>query len=43
MSYSRHGRGRRPVMTSLQERSPNSLWLSDIVRRASVAGRNGPA
>ncbi|MEZ5417940.1 MAG: hypothetical protein R2708_11425 [Vicinamibacterales bacterium] len=36
-------RARSPVIVSLQDRSPNSLWLSVIVRRASDAGRNGPA
>ena len=43
MSYSRQARPRRPLMTSLHERMPNSLWVSDIVFRARVAGRNGPA
>ena len=43
MSYSRQARPRRPLMTSLHERMPNSLWVSDIVLRARVAGRNGPA
>ena len=43
MSYSRQGRSRCPVITSLQERIPNSLWVSDIVLRAKVAGMNGPA
>ena len=43
MSYSRHGRPRFPVITSLQERIPNSRCVSDIVRRAKWAGRNGPA
>ena len=43
MSYSRHGRPRLPVMTSLHERIPNSRCVSAIVRRAKRAGRNGPA
>ena len=43
MSYSRHGRCRVPVITSLHERMPNTLCVSDIVRRANFAGRNGPA
>ncbi len=43
MSYSRQGRPRSPVMISLHERMPNSLWLSDIALRASDAGMNGPA
>ena len=43
MSYSRQARSRRPVITSLQDRMPNNLWVSDIVLRARVAGRNGPA
>ena len=43
MSYSRQGRSRLPVMTSLHERMPNSRCVNDIVRRANVAGRNGPA
>ena len=43
MSYSRQGRPRRPLMTSLQERNPNSRCDSTIVRRPSLAGRNGPA
>ena len=43
MSYSRHGRARLPVITSLHERMPNSRCVSAIVRRASRAGRNGPA
>ncbi len=42
MSYSRHGRPRCPVMTSLHERRPNSRCDRLIVRRASDAGRNGP-
>ena len=43
MSNSRHGRPRSPVITSLHDRMPNSLCVSDIVRRASDAGMNGPA
>ena len=43
MSYSRHGRSRVPVMTSLHDRMPNSRCVSPIVRRASDAGMNGPA
>ena len=43
MSYSRQGRPRPPSITSLHERSPNSRCVSDIVRRASDAGMNGPA
>ena len=43
MSYSRQGRSRLPVMTSLHERMPNSRWVNPIVRRASDAGMNGPA
>ena len=43
MSYSRQGRCRVPVMTSLHDRMPNTLWVSDMVRRANFAGRNGPA
>ncbi len=43
MSYSRHGRARVPVITSLHERMPNNRCESPIVRRASFAGRNGPA
>ena len=43
MSYSRHGRCRVPVITSLHERMPNTLCVSDMVRRANLAGRNGPA
>ena len=43
MSYSRQGRSRFPVMVSLHERMPNSRCVSDIVRRANVAGRKGPA
>ena len=43
MSNSRHGRGRSPVITSLHDRMPNILCVSAIVRRASFAGRNGPA
>ena len=43
MSYSRHGRPRFPVITSLHDRMPNNRWVSDIVRRAKCAGRNGPA
>ena len=38
MSYSRHGRGRWPVMTSLHERRPNNLWPRVMVRRARLAG-----
>ena len=34
MSYSRHGRPRSPVITSLHDRIPNSLCVSDIVLRA---------
>ena len=30
-------------MTSLQDRMPNTRCASAIVRRASLAGRNGPA
>ena len=43
MSYSRHGRPRLPVITSLHDRMPNSRCVSAIVRRAKLAGRNGPA
>ncbi len=43
MSYSRHGRPRLPVITSLHERMPNSRCVSDIVLRAKCAGMNGPA
>ena len=43
MSYSRHGRSRMPVITSLHDRIPNSRCVSPIVRRASEAGMNGPA
>ena len=43
MSYSRHGRSRLPVITSLHDRMPNSRCVSPIVRRASDAGMNGPA
>ena len=43
MSYSRHGRPRCPVITSLHDRIPNSRCVSAIVLRASLAGRNGPA
>ena len=42
MSYSRHGRARSPVMTSLHDRMPNSRCVSAIVRRPSFAGMNGP-
>ena len=42
MSYSRQGRPRSPVITSLQERIPNRRCVSAIVRRPSDAGRNGP-
>ena len=42
MSYSRHGRPRSPLMTSLHERMPNSRCASAIVRRATDAGMNGP-
>ena len=43
MSYSRHGRLRSPVMTSLHERMPNSRCVSPMVLRANRAGMNGPA
>ena len=43
MSYSRHGRLRFPVMTSLHDRMPNNRCVSAIVLRAKCAGRNGPA
>ena len=43
MSYSKQGRSRLPVMTSLHERMPNSLCVSDMVFRAKCAGRKGPA
>ena len=43
ISYSRHGRPRLPVISSLHERIPNSRCVSAIVRRARLAGRNGPA
>ncbi len=43
MSNSRQGRDRSPVITSLQDLRPNSLWLSDIALRASDAGMKGPA
>ena len=43
MSYSRHGRERRPLISSLHDRMPNSRWVSAIVLRASEAGMNGPA
>ena len=43
MSYSRQGRPRLPVITSLHERIPNSRCVSAIVRRAKCAGMNGPA
>ena len=36
MSYSRHGRPRRPVITSLHDRMPNSRCESTIVRRAKL-------
>ena len=39
---SRQGRPRCPVITSLHERMPNTRCDSVIVRRASLAGRNGP-
>ena len=35
--------GQKPVITSLHDRMPNSLWVSAIVRRPSFAGMNGPA
>ena len=43
MSYSRQGRPRLPVITSLHDRMPNSRCVSDIVLRAKCAGMNGPA
>ena len=43
MSYSRQGRSRLPVMTSLQDRIPNRRCVSDMVFRANCAGMNGPA
>ncbi len=43
MSYSRQGRPRRPSIVSLHERMPKSRWLSDMTRRARLAGMNGPA
>ena len=43
MSYSRQGRPRSPVITSLHDRRPNSRCVRLIVRRARRAGRNGPA
>ena len=36
-------RPRLPSMISLHERMPNSRCASDIVRRATAAGMNGPA
>ena len=36
MSYSRHGRSRLPVITSLHDRMPNSRCVSDIVLRAKL-------
>ena len=43
ISYSRHGRPRFPVISSLQERSPNRRCARLMDRRARLAGRNGPA
>ena len=43
MSYRGTDAARSPVITSLQDRMPNSRCVSVIVRRASEAGRNGPA
>ena len=41
--YSRQGRSRFPVISSLQERSPNRRCARLMDRRARLAGRNGPA
>ena len=43
MSYSRQGRSRLPVITSLHDRIPNSRCVRAIVLRANRAGMNGPA
>ena len=39
MSYSRHGRARSPVITSLHDRMPNSRCVSVIVLRAERGGQ----
>ena len=43
MSYSRQGRSRIPVITSLHDRIPKSRCVNPIVLRASDAGMKGPA
>ena len=42
MSYSRHGRARSPVITSLHERMPNSRCVSAIVLRAELGRHERP-